>query len=120
MMRKKDHINVRQLMKVNGWICLLCPCHTWTKVDMVTGMKEVGLSTPLAQPAIHVIEMGLFTSVMARMPSQSLICPDSGQPIFHVRKIINSADKIVVAVPIKKMLAFSSPELVGWSLTLAA
>jgi hypothetical protein len=53
-MRKKDHINVRQLMKVNGWIRLPRPCHTWAKVDMVAGMKEVGLSIPSAQPVIGV------------------------------------------------------------------
>jgi hypothetical protein len=43
IMGKKNDINVRKIMEVYSWIRLPCACHPGTKVNMVAGMKKIGL-----------------------------------------------------------------------------
>ncbi len=86
-------------------------------MDVVTSMEEVGLqSMPLVNPASSDSIRGVdeCTSVMTRMPSHSLAVRRSQRSLHRPTETQREiADKIVVAVPTKKMLAFPPPEPEG-------
>lgn len=108
IMGEQNQVDVREVVKVNGWVGLASASYARPEMNMVTGVEEVGLRRPVSGRSV-------YAHGTACIGHESDTLPFSSRQRLAGRLLLDSVDvySIVVAVPTKKILAFSLPDFLG-------